>query len=139
VTPRHFKLIVLLLPLLIARSVLPIGFMLSFDGGTPQLVFCPAQSAPSQSNATDAHAAHHASHHEHHHGPGHNDSNQSETGSAEHVTQCPFAFAAAAPLAFADDFVAEPLPAEAITGPSASAILIVALGAHPIRGPPALS
>jgi hypothetical protein len=142
VTSRHLKLLVLLLPLLIARSLLPIGFMLSFDEGIPRIVFCPGEiSVPGtpdshgQHDSHTAHLTHQGPGHEHHHG-----ANESDANSAEHSHQtCPFAFAGAAPLTFLAAFSPE-LPApEAITGPPDPAIFALAPRAHPIRGPPTLS
>ena len=133
---HHFKLLVLLLPLLIARSVLPIGFMLSFDGGAPRIVVCPAQNAiPSAAANHGAHQAHPA-----HPGVEHHSVDQSDAHSAEHSHQiCPFALGAAAPLAFASVFAPEPSSSEAIAGAPNPGILAVAFHAQPIRGPPALS
>jgi hypothetical protein len=140
VPSRHLKLFVLLLPLLIARSLLPIGFMLSFDEGTPRIVFCPGEmSVPGTSGGHGQHESHSAHQalqgHEHHHG-----ADESDAHSAEHGNQsCPFAFAGAAPLTVLAAFSPE-LPApEAITGPPDSAIFALAPRAHPIRGPPTLS
>lgn len=137
-THRHFKLIVLLLPLFIARSLLPIGFMLAFDEGIAQLVFCPGQLAVAGKPAGtigqhDAHLAHQG--HEHHHGGAQSDSSSQESSHQA----CPFAFAAAAPLTVAYNFASEPPSSEAIAASPDSAILIVAFRAHPIRGPPTLS
>jgi hypothetical protein len=129
-------LAVVLLPLFIARSMLPIGLMLSFDEGVPRLVLCSGTiSVPGKSGhgQHDAHLAHQG-HEQHHHGedqPG---------GSAEHGQQiCPFAFAAAAPLTADHGVASEPSLSEEIAAPPAAAILLVTSRAHPIRGPPALS
>jgi hypothetical protein len=136
VNPRHLKLLVLLLPLFIARSLLPIGFMLSLDEGSPRIVFCPGQiTVPSEPGHDGPHEMH-LSHQGHeHHSEGSTDSSSAEQG---HQT-CPFAFAAAAPLTASDVFAPEPPSSEAIVGPLDSTILVVALRAHLIRGPPALS
>lgn len=127
---RQLTLLALLLPLFVARSLLPIGFMLSFDGGTPQMVFCPSTGAP------DAGHAMHMSHGDHaHHGHDH-DSN----GKADQSHQtCPFAFAGAAPLLAATAFAAEPQVSEAFIAPPALALPVVIFHANPIRGPPSLS
>lgn len=128
---RALKLLVLLLPLFVVRSLLPIGFMLSFEGGTPQMVFCPSVATPAQ----DAGHAMHASHGGHeHHGHDHESSNPDHS----HQT-CPFAFAGAAPLLAATALAAEPQASEAFTAPPALALPAVALHANPIRGPPSLS
>lgn len=139
--PRHLKLLALLLPLFIARSLVPIGFMLSFDGGVPALVFCPSQIALPNVPSDDergAHQSHLAPHHEgahqhHHHGDDHSD------GSSVNQQSCPFAFAAAAPLGIDHTFALEPPPSEAIAAPPEAAIRIAVSRAHAIRGPPALS
>ncbi len=135
-SPRQFKLIAWLLPLFIARSLLPIGFMLSFDASGARIVFCPSViSMPMETGGAHDHAAHahhnHASHQAHHDG---------SSGSAEQSHQnCPFAFAAAAPIAAIAHFAVTPRAAEIITGPSDAAIITLDARAHPIRGPPALS
>jgi hypothetical protein len=135
VNSRRLKLLVLLLPLFIARSLLPIGFMVSFDTGTAQLVFCPGE-APSQNHSTNGHSAN-AAHHEHHHSHGSDDTG---TGGTEHSHQtCPFAAASAAPFAVASVFAADPQVAEAIAAPLQATIPTLVFRAHPIRGPPALS
>lgn len=140
--PRHLKLLALLLPLFIARSLVPIGFMLSFDGGVPALVFCPSQMAvpnvPGHGGEHETHHADPAPHHEgahqhHHHGDDHSD------GSSVNQQSCPFAFAAAAPLGIDHTFALEPPPSEAIAAPPETAIRIAVSRAHTIRGPPALS
>lgn len=140
--PRHLKLLALLLPLFIARSLVPIGFMLSFDGGVPALVFCPSQMAvpnvPGHGGEHETHHADPAPHHEgahqhHHHGDDHSD------GSSVNQQSCPFAFAAAAPLGIDRTFALEPPPSEAIAAPPEAAIRIAVSRAHAIRGPPALS
>lgn len=136
-TARHLKLLVLLLPLFIARSLLPIGFMVSFDEGMPRIVFCPSQMpVPSQPIDGGTHAMHMAQGHEHHHH--HQGAGDSTSTDQSHQT-CPFAFAGAAPLAVALAFSAEPPTSEAIASPDESTILILASRAHPIRGPPVLS
>ena len=150
---RHTSLVILLLlPLLLARGLLPAGFMLSFDSGRPELVYCPAQGqsiqgqsipgpsmrdpsahGPAVQTPIDVHAAHH-----HHHDPAGSDSSGR---SAHDNTVCPFALAAsmAPPAAvirttftgvvttsishFPDQLFASRAPAHA----------------HLIRGPPALS
>lgn len=137
--PRHLKLLALLLPLFIARSLVPIGFMLSFEGGAPALVFCPSQIAlPNVPDNEGEHQTHLTAHHDgehqrHHHGGDHSDS------SSVNQQTCPFAFAAAAPLGVAHNFAVEPPPSEAIPAPPESAIRIAVSRAHTIRGPPALS
>ena len=135
VTSRHLKLLVLLLPLFLARSMLPIGFMVSFDAGIPQIVFCPSATAPIDSTSNDPHAMHAQHGHEHHH-----DAASTDSSSAEQSHQtCPFAFAAAAPLSAFVVFAPEPPAAETIASAINSDIRVVTFRAHPIRGPPSLS
>lgn len=135
---RHLKLVlVLLLPLFIARSVMPAGFMVWFDEGFPRLVFCPAQgtarSEPSgHEQSADAQPTHHHGH-EYHHGKDQSDA--SDTGHAG--SGCLFALAAAAPLVFAEVFVVASSSSQAIAEPPESLIHAVTSRAHPIRGPPA--
>jgi hypothetical protein len=140
VSRRHFKLLVLLLPLFIARSLLPIGFMVSFDAGSPRLVFCPSQVSlpkPSKDDSHAAHAAHHGEHHAHHGHHGSEDADAAQT-SADHQS-CPFAFAAAAPLASVEIFAALPAPREVFADARDVVVVSNASRSHPIRGPPAFS
>jgi len=142
-------LAVVLLPLFIARSMLPIGLMLSFEEGMPRLVLCPGTiTVPGKPGhgQHDAHLAHlaHPGHEQHRHDLDHlGEDHQGEDqpgGSAEHGQQiCPFAFAGAAPLASGHDVAFEPPVSEQIVTPPAAAILFAASRAHPIRGPPAHS
>ncbi|AMN45929.1 hypothetical protein ACG33_02140 [Steroidobacter denitrificans] len=117
-------LAVVLLPLYMARSMLPLGLMLSFDEGAPRLVLCPGTTfVPNESG-----------HEQHRHGedrPG---------GSTEHDQQiCPFAFAAAAPPTFDHGVAVVPFLSAAIAAAPAAPILVDVPRAHPIRGPPGLS
>lgn len=93
---RHLKLLSLwIVPLLIARAMIPTGFMLSADRGGLELTFCPAgvyQQADGQQS--DGHRAAHAGHHA-----------ASQQGADEHAghhtdgadgTACPFSLVAAA-------------------------------------------
>jgi hypothetical protein len=139
-------LAVVLLPLFIARSMLPIGLMLSFEEGVPRLVLCPGtitvsgQPGHAQHDAHLAHLAHQG--HQHHHDQDHlGAQGEDQLGdNAGHGQQiCPFAFAGAAPLASGHGVAFEPPVSEKIAAPSATAILFAASRAHPIRGPPALS
>jgi hypothetical protein len=141
VISRHPKwALLLLLPLLIARGLLPAGFMVSFDEGVPRLVFCSASSVGVHRKLIE-HNHHQDDVQPSHHGHEHDQSeDSSHAGDSEHGgPQCPFALSAAAPLAFTATFIVEPLPAEAHASPSESPIALIASRAHPIRGPPALS
>ena len=135
---RHLTLLALLLPLFIARSLLPIGFMLSFDGGTPQMVFCPSvvTTVETSVGVPDAGHAMHMSHGGH----AHHDHDHDSNGKADQSHQtCPFAFAGAAPLLAATAFAAEPQVSGAFIAPPALALPVVVFHANPIRGPPSLS
>jgi hypothetical protein len=138
VTSRRLKLLALLLPLFVARSLLPIGFMLSFDTGSLRIVFCPSvisTAGPSGAQDPAAHAHHdHAAHHAHHHS---SDADSSATD--KNHQSCPFAFAAAAPLAQIDHFALVPRTIEAFAEPAEATFVAPLSGAHPIRGPPAFS
>lgn len=61
---RHYlKLLSLwILPLLVARALIPAGFMMSVDAGRPQLMFCPSgvvQTLFSPKGVQQAHGEHH--------------------------------------------------------------------------------
>jgi len=87
---RHLNLLSLwILPLLLARALIPSGFMLSAHAGGLQLMFCPAgvvQPLRSQSQ--------HAGHHEGmHHGT---DGDETSTSHSNDNAPCPFSLVASA-------------------------------------------
>lgn len=130
---RHLKLLLLLLPLLVARSMLPIGFMLSFEQGIPQIVLCPGQiTVPDKDSRHDAHLT--QQRHSHHDG-----GDQSDKGGGEQSLTCPFAFASTAPLSASSGIAAETPAAEVTACRFDSSFLTLTIAAHPIRGPPTLS
>lgn len=49
----------LILPLLLARALIPAGFMLSADAGGLQLTFCPAGVVQPLGSQSNEHAGHH--------------------------------------------------------------------------------
>lgn len=113
-----------LLPVLVVRAFLPVGFMFTTDADGLHLAFCPDQ-APIVHSLHDAPPAGHAGHH----GAGHID------------PPCPFAMAAVAAvidvphletvaLRTVDPFVPERIVAVPLAGPQR---------ADRIRGPPVLS
>jgi hypothetical protein len=113
-----------LLPLLVARAFLPVGFMLATQADGLQLVFCPDQVA------AVAHVGH---------GDGHQDGHQQHNGHLD--PPCPFAVAAvaanidvphldAAAVQAAEQFVPERSVAVPLAGPQRT---------DRIRGPPSLS
>jgi len=91
---RHLKLLSFwILPLLLARALIPTGFMLSVNAGSLQLTFCPAvvQSA----EQAPEHLAH--EHPSHHGGMHHADA--VDDGAASHNDDnapCPFSLVASA-------------------------------------------
>jgi hypothetical protein len=114
-----------LLPLLVARAFLPVGFMLSASQADGlQLVFCPDQVT-----VVEGHSA------------GHHGADADQHAGAHAVTQCPFAVAAVAavidiphldPVApqATGQFLPERTVAVPLTGPQR---------ADRIRGPPSFS
>ena len=141
---RLTKLLTLwLLPLLVARAIVPVGFMFMADEDGLQLMFCPAVSQPAdaqmQAHVHAGHDAHtglqqmHAAHAGHAHGDG---------PSAEHdKTPCPFSLVAAlARLDLTYVAVLAALVSERSDSfeilPDVSSDPVQAL---PIRGPPVLS
>jgi hypothetical protein len=149
------KWLVWLLPILVARAFLPVGFMLSGGPDGFELTFCPGQvsglirSAASQANAGHAtqagdHGAHAAQSdpaaagtvglHAHHHGGGQGTDERPDS-------PCPYGIAA---VAMAAD-VAHSGPAAPELTPSIIAPRAVAFAstgparADRIRGPPSLS
>jgi hypothetical protein len=132
---RHLKLLGLwILPLLLARALIPTGFMLSAGAGGLQLTFCPAgviQTLASQQQ--------HAGHHDgHHHGdaaddavPAHNNDN----------APCPFSLVASATsgeVHYLQAAVGGPGD-EAFEFISAPTFRVGPLRSDRIRGPPVLS
>jgi hypothetical protein len=115
-----------LLPLLVARAFLPVGFMLAATQSEGlQLAFCPDQVSVVQG----------------HHGTHDHDGSGQHSGAAHAVTQCPFAVAAVAavidvphlaPVASqaAAQILPERVTAVPLAGPQRT---------DRIRGPPSLS
>lgn len=96
-----------ILPLLLARALIPTGFMLSAEAGRLQLVFCPAGvvqplGIPAGEQLAQAeHQAHHAgSHHAGSHHEGMQHGGDTDQASASHASQdsapCPFSLVASA-------------------------------------------
>jgi hypothetical protein len=115
-----------LLPLLVARAFLPVGFMLATSQADGlQLAFC-ADQAP----IVQAHGAAHD----------HNDGSQ-HSGAAHAVSQCPFAVAAVA--AVIDIPHLDPVASQAAEQVLPERVVAVPLAgpqrADRIRGPPSLS
>jgi hypothetical protein len=124
-----------LLPLLAARAFLPVGFMLSFQGGNADLQFCPSQNpgivTMLQTHGATAHAHHqdHAAHQADHRG--------------SHGIEPPCAFGLAAVAISLDvPSVAGAEPRADVSPPTFDTAFHPGLGpdrADRIRGPPHLS
>lgn len=119
-----------LLPLLVARAFLPVGFMLAADADGLQLAFCPDQAPIVQS--VD-HAAGHATH------DGHSPDQQH---AGAHLDS-PCAFAVAALAAVTDVPYLEPVATRAAGHVLPERVVAVPLAGPQrvdrIRGPPSLS
>jgi hypothetical protein len=117
-----------LLPLLVARAFLPVGFMFSVDADGLQLAFCPDQ-APIVQSLDDHAAAGHGGHTDQQHSGAHLDS--------------PCAFAVAALAAVIDISHLDPVAAQAAEQILPERTVAVPLAGPQridrIRGPPALS
>ncbi len=123
-----------LLPLLVVRAFLPVGFMLATTQADGlQLAFCPDQAPIAQGHvAHDGQVAHHGE-------AGHDGSRHS--GAAHAVTQCPFAVAAVA--AVIDIPHLDPVAPQALDQVLPERVVAVPLAGPQrvdrIRGPPSLS
>ena len=124
-----------LLPLLVARAFLPVGFMLATTQADGlQLAFCPDQGAIVQGPLAghDGQAMHHGQ-------AGHDDG--SKHAGAHTATQCPFAVAAVA--AVIDIPHLEPVASPAAEHLLPERVVAVPLAgpqrADRIRGPPSVS
>lgn len=135
---RHLKLLSLwILPLLLARALIPTGFMLSVDAGSLQLVFCPAgvvQPLREQlSNQQPEHSSHHAGMH-------HADAADAEAAShSNDNAPCPFSLvASAAPseVPYLHDSASRPSD-ERFEFISAPTVRVGPVRTDRIRGPPA--
>lgn len=93
---RHYlKLLSLwILPLLLARALIPTGFMLSVDAGQLQLMFCPSGVVQPLSTPKALQQSAHAEHHQGmHHGDG---ADQSSASHDYDNAPCPFSLVASA-------------------------------------------
>jgi hypothetical protein len=120
-----------LLPILVARAFLPVGFMLTADADGLQLAFCPDQAPIVQS--VDQAASGHAGHEGH-------SSDQKHAGA--HLDS-PCAFAVAALAANIDVPYLEPVASQAAAHVLPERVVAVPLAGpyrvDRIRGPPSLS
>jgi hypothetical protein len=129
---RVHRWVLWLLPLLLLRAVVPVGFMVSADASGLQLVICSGTTQ--LANAAENHAAHH-----HHHADGAN-AESAAASSDERSALCPFALAASSStheIAFAATSpqpVAHEQPTESLLAGASGPIR-----ADCIRGPPILA
>ena len=118
-----------LLPLMLLRAFVPMGFMLSGESGALAITFCSSIAAPA---ANDIHAAHHhdaqpAAHH--HHG-----------SEAHERSVCPYGLTGPAQVAAVITFEASAPVAELSATPGESPQpSLTPSQTEPIRGPPALA
>jgi hypothetical protein len=142
---RHLlKLLSLwILPLLVARALIPAGFMLSVDAGQLQLMFCPSGvTEPMGQHA----GMHHPGMHQHDmHHPGMHHGGGADEASSMHASQdhapCPFSLAASATpyaVSYLADSVAAPSD-ERFEFISALTFSVGPIRTDRIRGPPSLA
>lgn len=141
---RHpLKLLSLwILPLLVARALIPTGFMLSVEAGRLQLMFCPAGVVQplGAKSGMQAHAEHQGMHHEGMHHGGDTDE-ASSSHSAQDSAPCPFSLVASATpstIAYLAQVVAD-LRDERFEFLSAPTFRVGPIRTDRIRGPPSLA
>lgn len=138
---RHLRTWALwLLPLIAARAFLPVGFMLSFQAGSADLVFCPGQTPGIVAMHEHAAASGGHVHHLDHASTGVHASHEAGKGSG---VEPPCIFGVAA-VAISHDIphLAGPVPSADVHQLLREAVFHPGLGpvrADRIRGPPVLS
>lgn len=143
---RHsLKLLSLwILPLLLARALIPTGFMLSVEAGQLQLMFCPAGVVQPMGMPAGmqqlAHSEHQGMHHEGMHHGGNTDQ-----ASSSHANQdsapCPFSLVASATpsaIAYLADVVTD-LRDERFEFLSAPTVRVGPVRTDRARGPPSIA
>jgi hypothetical protein len=137
---RHLKLLSFwILPLLLARALIPTGFMLSVDAGSLQLTFCPAVVQPAKQ--LPEHSTHHAGMHHADAVDGDAASHNDAPASSEHGAPCPFSLvASAAPgdVPYLQDSANAPSD-ERFEYISAPTVRVGPIRTDRIRGPPAIA
>lgn len=131
---RHLNLLTLLiLPLLLARALVPAGFMLSAGAGGLQLMFCPAGVVQPFGSSHE-----HAGHHE---GMHHDAGDDASTSHNNDNAPCPFSLvASAAPGAASYLPTVTTIVSDAVFEfSSAPAIRVGPIRTDLIRGPPVLA
>ena len=143
---RHYlKLLSLwILPLLIARALIPAGFMLSVEAGRLQFMFCPSGVVQSLGERMfgDVEGAQQHAHAEHHQGMHHGgDADQVSPSHAQDNAPCPFSLVASAtPVAIAYLTNVDATPRdERFEFLSAPTFRVGPIRTDLIRGPPSLS
>ena len=135
---NHLKLLSLwILPLLLARALIPTGFMLSVDAGRLQLMFCPAGVVQPLGGQQGAHAGMH--HEGMHHGG--NADQASSSHAAQDSAPCPFSLVASATpsaIAYLANVVSQ-LRDERLEFLSAPTFRVGPIRSDRIRGPPSLA
>jgi hypothetical protein len=119
-----------LLPLLVARALVPMGFMLSADADGLSIVICSGTTVP------PAPTTHDSAHHHHH---GSEDGASTDEQSAQQSSLCAFALSGAASNYEVATF--EEMPSHAAYSLPSELLLVPAAGplrTHSIRGPPVL-
>ena len=138
---RIFKSLTLwIVPLLIARAMIPAGFMLSVDADGLGLVFCSG----SISSVAAGHAQHegHAGNHDVSHHADHSQQHQGhDSGGGHENAPCPFSLAASIASADAQYFASAAILSadEIFEFLSAPIFSVGPLRADRIRGPPSLA
>jgi hypothetical protein len=134
-----------IVPLLILRALIPVGFMLAADANGLSLVFCSAAgaqftAAAAASSQHDEHAGHHAGH-EAADSPSQHSGNHAKHASTQHDAPCPFSLAAVAAAGEVPylDSIAAVATAERFVVLSEPAASAGPLRADRIRGPPPLA
>ncbi|HYL01700.1 MAG TPA: hypothetical protein VEU78_10925 [Steroidobacteraceae bacterium] len=124
---RRMLLALLVLPVLVLRALVPIGFMPVSDRGSFHIDFCPGEAQP-----PGALAAQPLAHHHHHGGADH--------GAPAPVSHAPCLFALSASPAFAPAVAAlalvPPAATALATDPSSRVFLPAIVRAQTPRGPP---
>lgn len=131
---RHLKLLSFwILPLLLARALIPTGFMLSVAAGSLQLTFCPAVVQPAEQ--APEHLSHHAGMHH---------ADAADPAAASHNVDnapCPFSLVASAALGDVPYLhaLASAPGDERFEFISAPAVRVGPVRTDRIRGPPSLA
>jgi hypothetical protein len=134
-----------ILPLLLARALIPTGFMLSMEAGQLQLMFCPAGVVQPMGMPAGAQQLAHSEHQEGMHHAGMHHGGDTDQASSSHANQdsapCPFSLAASAtPSAIAYlAAVVTDLRDERFEFLSAPTFRAGPIRSDRIRGPPSLA